>query len=280
MRFNINRHCFLLIWGLLYTTVVCSEPIESGASNTIYFYNPETNINNFVSLKMSFDTFLSKFGNYRFQPFNNKDIFEQQVLKQKKGIYLLSSWHYQYLRTQLDMQPLMVGVSKGVSTQKKVLSVKNNLTKVEQLNGKTIASSGSEQYTKNLLITMLGDNVKTLLSTVKLVLVPKDIDALMAVGFGMADAALTSEKSLDNLQKLNPKQFKQLFVLKKSKNNYLSLAVSPIPLSQNADELLDILEKMGINPDGEVRLRMLGLDGWRRLSPQEQVLLKQGHNGL
>lgn len=279
MRFNINRHCFLLIWVLLYTPVVCSESNKSGASNTIYFYNPETNINNFVSLKMSFDTFLSNFGDYRFQPFNNKDIFEQH-LKQNKGIYLLSSWHYQYLRTQVNMQPLMVGVSKGVSTQKKVLSVKNNLTKIEQLNGKTIASSGSEQYTKNLLTTMLGDNGKTLLSTVKLVLVPKDIDALMAVGFGMADAALTSEKSLDNLRKLNPKQFKQLSVLKKSEKNYLALAVSPVPLSQNADELLDILEKMGINPDGEVRLRMLGLDGWRRLSPQEQVLLKQGHKGL
>ena len=66
-----------------------------------------------------------------------------------------------------------------------------------------------------------------------------------------------------------------------SQQHYLALAALPAKANMDAAALLDILEKMGINAEGEIRLRMLGLDGWRRLSKQEQLLLKQKeHKGL
>ena len=275
----VARLYFLIIWLLFSPLEVWADNIDSQAKDTIYFYNSETNINNFVSLKISFDTYLSKFGDYQFQPFNKKDIFEKSVSEHSHGIFLLSSWHFKSLAEVIDLQPVMVGVINGQSTQKKILSVKLNITDVSALEGKTIACSGSEQYTKNLLREMLGDKNSHILETIKLILVPKDIDALMAAGFGMASAALTTDRSIENLRKINPKLHQSLNPLLVSQDYYLALAA--LPGVANEDELLDILQKMGINPEGEIRLRMLGLDGWRRLSAQEKLLLKQKeHKGL
>lgn len=283
MKVKMTKHCFLLILLLLTPFLAYSNPKGEQNMGTIFFYNPETNINNFVSLKISFDTYLSKFGHYRFQPFDKKELFEAALIEPNHGIYLLSSWHFQSLRNEIDLEPLMVGVFNGQSTQKKILTVKKNISNVMLLKGKTIASSGNKQYTINLLKEILGNANLEILQTVKLILVPKDIDALMAVSFGMATAALTSERSFENLRKINPKQHQGLRPLMESKQHYLALAVLPVLANKdsNSDDLLDILEKMGINSEGEIRLRMLGLDGWRRLSKEEKLLLKQqGHKGL
>ncbi len=276
MKVELTKRCFLFILLLFASSQASSEH-----KDTIYFYNPETNINNFVSLKISFDTYLSKFGHYRFQPFDKKELFEGALFERKHGIYLLSSWHFQFLRNEIDLKPLMVGVFNGQSTQKKILAVKNNITDIMLLKGKIIASSGNEQYTINLLKEIVGDENQEILKTVKLILVPKDIDALMAVSFGMAAAAITSERSFENLRNINPKQHQGLRPLMESQQHYLALVAIPASANKNIDDLLDILEKMGINSEGETRLRMLGLDGWRRLSKQEKILLQQqGHKGL
>jgi hypothetical protein len=268
--------CSVLVVLFIFSAkAIYANEINAEIKGTIYFYNPETNINNFTSLKGSFDSYLSKFSHYLFQPFNDKAIFEKSIAQKNKGIYLLSSWHFQYLPSNIHLKPIMVGVSNGQSTQKKILAVRHSIDNISLLKGKIIASSGGEQYTRNLLREMFGkDNLK-ILSTIKLLLVPKDIDALMAIGFGMATAALSSEKSLENLKNINLKQYKLLKPLLESQQYYLTLAAIPLSSNENNAGLLDILEKMGINPAGEIRLRMLGLDGWRRLSGEEQLLINQ-----
>jgi len=59
----------------------------SNVGSTIYFYNPETNINNFATLKTAFDTYLVNHGGYYFQPFDSRENFEA-VIKEKKAIFI------------------------------------------------------------------------------------------------------------------------------------------------------------------------------------------------
>jgi len=59
----------------------------SNVGSIIYFYNPETNINNFATLKTAFDTYLVNHGGYYFQPFDSRENFEA-VIKEKKRRYL------------------------------------------------------------------------------------------------------------------------------------------------------------------------------------------------
>ncbi|WP_036300417.1 PhnD/SsuA/transferrin family substrate-binding protein [Methylomarinum vadi] len=279
MKVKVSRALLLFVLSLFPSLLLGVEAEGTANYQTIYFYNPETNINNFASLKISFDTYLAKFGHYRFQPFNEKELFETSLLEGKQNVYLLSSWHYQLLSGRLALQPLMVGVYKGRSMQKKILAVRHDISDVSQLSGKTVACSGSKQYTENLLAEMFGTKGEEILKTIKLILVPKDIDALMAVSFGMATAALSAERSFENLEKINQKQFQLLKPLLTSQQHFLTLVA--LPAGSRADtQLLDVLAKMGINPEGETRLRMLGLDGWRKLSEQEKLLLQQqGYKG-
>jgi len=262
---------------IIFTLLLIRSPIshaepEADAAldgNTLYFYNSETNINNYVSLKITFDTYLSKFGAFRFQPFSDKDIFEKTLLEKQDGGFLLSSWHYRILRQKVPITPVLVGVSHGKSTQRKILSAKKQISEVGLLKGGKIASAANEAYTRTILSQILGEKSAEILAQVKLILVPKDIDALMAVGFGMADAALTTEDSLENLSRINQKQYSMLTRLGASEKQFLTLAVVPKKTARNAVALLEILEGMSKAPEGESRLRMLGLDGWRKLTQSE-----------
>jgi hypothetical protein len=269
--------CIRLLALIIFTLLLIRSPIsyaESEAnatlnSDTLYFYNSETNINNYVSLKIAFDTYLSKFGTFRFQPFSDKEIFEKTLVEKQDGGFLLSSWHYRILQKKVPITPVLVGVSHGKSTQRKVLSAKKQINEVELLKGGKIASASNEAYTRTILNQILGKKSAEILAQVKLILVPKDIDALMAVGFGMADAALTTEDSLDDLAKINQKQFSMLTRLGASEKQFLTLAVVPKKTSVNTAVLLEILEDMSKAPEGESRLRMLGLNGWRKLTQSE-----------
>ncbi|QTA87282.1 Uncharacterized protein dnm_033120 [Desulfonema magnum] len=49
--------CVLLFW-------VTAAVFAGANKTTIYFYSSESNINNFKSLKIEFDSYLSSFGNY------------------------------------------------------------------------------------------------------------------------------------------------------------------------------------------------------------------------
>ncbi len=240
---------------------------------TIYFYNPETNINNFASLKKEFDTYLSSFGEYQLQPFSERDTFDKVISEKKDGIFLVSSWHYKRLKETVPMEPALVAVSKNKSTCKRVLSVKKIINNLNLLRGATVASSSSEDYTKNILKKMLGE--KDIINSIKILTVPKDIDALMSVGFGVAAGALTTDSSLEKLAMINQKQHEMLRQLAISEEILLPIAAVPRPSNDNHKKLLRIMKEMGTVTEGKSKLNMLGLDNWKELDESEMKSLEK-----
>ncbi len=239
---------------------------DSNVGSIMFFYNPETNINNFATLKTEFEKYLATQGAYQFQPFNEKNTFEQVISHEKGNVYLLSNWHLKELQKKnIKLKIALVGSSKGNITQSKILSAKIETTDISMLQHSTIASSGTENYTRSLLKQMLGANQQNLIDNINILTVPKDIDALMAVGFGMANAAISAESSLDKLAKINPNQFQQLHTLGKSKASYLLVAATLEAPNQAEQQLLEILKKMSKDESGEKNLRLLGLDEWKSL---------------
>jgi len=77
-RISVLFVCFAI--GLSLAFAAFAEPDKT----TVYFYSSETNINNFKSLKMEFDKYLSRFGTYEFQPFSNREDFGQHNRGLKK----------------------------------------------------------------------------------------------------------------------------------------------------------------------------------------------------
>lgn len=261
---------------LLFVAIGCRDlpaaevdAVSRSVGDTVYFYNPEANINNYVSLKTEFDNYFAGYGKWFFQPFSDKDTFEKALQEGRQGVFLLSSWHYRLLQSSLPMQPILVATSRDKSTQRKILSAKTQIARVDQLKGARIATSGNEVYTHTVIKQIIGEKNQSILDEVKLIAVPKDIDALMAVCFGIADAALTTEDSLQSLQAINPKQFGMLTRLGVSEEQFLTLAVVDKKADAVSRSLLDALQTMSKTPDGANKLKMLGLDGWKKLTQEE-----------
>ncbi len=268
-----------LIAFCLLACVLLLIPTRTFADNTytIYFYNPETNINNFASLKTEFDQYLSSYGPFQFQPFSDRKSFEKFIVGRSDGIFLLSSWHFNQLKKTfpIDMQARLVGISNGKATYEKILTAKNNIISIDLLKGKIVASSGNEDYTKNILMQMHGEGKRDIVDSMKILTVPKDIDALMAVGYGMADSALTTESSLTKLAAINPKQYGFLRSLSKSEEILLPIIATPRQSDEKMRLLITIVEEMGTVLDGKRKLKMLGVDGWKKVEELERMSLER-----
>ncbi|MCX6073832.1 MAG: hypothetical protein NTY39_05885 [Campylobacterales bacterium] len=233
----------ILFLILLFTNILFSDAVK------VYLYTPEINVNNFKSLKTSFDAYLSAFGNYEFQPFNDKETFEK-YLKKTNSIAILSSWHYREIAKRYNLEALLVAQRKGYITDKKILVGAKNIT----LKG-VVTSAYDKEYTNDVLSNITNNKSKEL-SVLK---VPKEIDALMSVGFGMSRFALVSKDSFILLQNINPILAKDLTIYYESDPEYRTiLACNEIDKEEN--KLVDIFKNMGLSDNGKNILNMIGVD--------------------
>lgn len=256
------KRIFTLFFTLFLVLAGSYCPACFGTGVTIFFYNPETNIDNFATLKTEFESYLSNQGNYQFQPFDDKKNFEE-TLNKKGNIYLLSSWHFDALQQQkIPLQIALIGTFKGNSTQRKTLSAKKDIIDFSMLKNATIAGAGSEFYIRSILQQIGGEKYQELADKIKIQTVPKDIDALLAVGFGVANAAISAESSLKKLETINPNLYKQLHNLGYSEKSYLLVAATLEKPGKDEAKLLEILYNMSAKETSQKSLNFLGLDGW------------------
>lgn len=247
---------------------------EAPAGTTVYFYSPETNINNFSALKGEFDGYLAGHGSLRFQPFSDRETFEKVVVEKRPGLYLLSSWHFKQLASQSSLQPVLVGTVKDKTTQKHVLFARKTTAALADLKGQTVASAGTKEYTLNLLKDVLGAENQPLIDSMKILVVPKDIDALMAVGFGMAKAAIATDTGAGKLARVNPKQFEALHSLASGSESLLPVLALPAGADAALNEGAGVFAAMGAGAEGRQRLLLLGLEGMKPLAPEELKSLR------
>jgi hypothetical protein len=261
----------IITFSILTLFSLPTNAIES----TLFFYHPESNINDFRTLKKLFDAYLADDKVYQFQPFDNKDTFESFL--QQDNIFLLSSWHYSNLLKQgyTDLQPVLVGTINGSSTYTKVLSTKKNIKNINKLHKKRIASSGDKSYTNDVLQNM----TKYSKVKFKVLTVPKDIDALMSVLFGMAHGALTARHSLDTLSNLNPKKYRLLRQHAESKAIILPVIVVHKPIMKSSTKkFLTVIENLANSTNGEEILGMLGWDGWQKINSIDSLEMQTLNN--
>lgn len=271
------------VWGIVGILTGCIGIVLAGAflrsvgaapdKIIIYFYSAETNINNFKSLKMEFDSYLSGFGDYEFQPFSDRETFEAHVKDKPHCLLLVSSWHYTNIYQEYALAPVLVGLRNGKSSQKRILVAPENAADPNIVKASQIASASSVPHTINTLAKMFQEDEAS--AAFKILSVPKDIDALMSVGFGMAKSAVITENSLESLKTINPSLYKKLHIVAESEETLLLIVAAPENFVPEAQEIISILQNMVNDPGGEKRMRMLGLDGWRPLEPSDRSKLEE-----
>ncbi|MBF0567142.1 MAG: hypothetical protein HQK89_18105, partial [Nitrospirae bacterium] len=204
------------------------------------------------------------YGNYVFQPFIDKDTFEKYVTSSKDGEFIMSSWHFESIKNKLALADMMVGQYKGRTTQKWVLSSKLEPKDIVKIKGGKVAAATSDEYSRSVLKKMLGEK-GDLIDSTTILIVPKDMDALMSVIFGLADFALTTENSLDTLGTINKNQYDMFNKIVKSKDILLPIVAVRSDNPESVKKLLKITGEMGNNPEGKKVLKLINIDAWKWL---------------
>ena len=265
-RFN-QKGLFLLIFFSAVLIYWLSVPLYATEKIPIYLYSPETNINNFKSLKMEFDTFLSKNGEYEFQPFGSQDVFEKNVKGNGKCVLLLSSWYFCKIRKEFSLKPVLVGIRKGKKYQKRILvsSEKNADLKIAAKG--PVASASNEPYTRSILKLIFQEGNTS--DSVRILTVPKDVDSLMSVGFDMAKAALASETALEKLKNLDTSLYSRLKILAEGNESLLMIVAVPENFEKEAEKPIQLFQEMSNLPDGMNIIKMLDLDSWQLIDSSD-----------
>jgi len=232
---------------LIFSTLVFADSIK------IYLYAPDINTNNFKSIKVGFDDYLSTYGNYELQPFDDRETFEEYLSK-SNAIVLLSSWHYYEIADKYHLQVRLVAQKNGLNTDR-ILLVGQYETPLKGI----VTSAYNSSFTKKVLDILAHSADFSILR------VPKEIDALMSVGFGMSRFALVSKESFSFLQTINPSLTRDLSIYFESEPQY-RMFLATNTLNQETANLTAVFEQMGQSENGKRILNLIGMD---RLTPFE-----------
>lgn len=264
LRYRLCSSCRpVYLLGILVVSLFSYALAE--VNNIISFYNPETDISSFTSLKVSYDTYLSKRTVYRLQPFKDRTTFENLNENKQAPVMLISSWHYHLLDEKLKerIRPALIATQDGATTARKILTTKKTIKSLEDLRGAVIASAADREYTRELMFDLFHDFPPDLVDSIEVLSVPKEIDALMAVAYGVADGAITFERTLQKLGRINANQQSLLQVQAHSKEIMLPLLFVPVTQTAAESKLVQVLKDMPSSQEGRQQLRMIGFDGWK-----------------
>ncbi len=272
MKAPLNLRCFFHgLFSLLVMTSLALDAWAGPGNAKFYFYSSETNINNYKSLKMEFDMYLSKFGPDKFQPFDSRESFQQAIKDRKNCLLFISSWHYANIQEEYGLCPLLVGERDGKNRQKKLL-VSRNSVDLQTAKAGRIASASSIRQTKIVLKEIFGDDVLT--APPNILTVPKDMDALMSICFGTSSlSALTTENSLEKIKKTNPVLAANIKILAETGDSLLLIMCAPREFMGEAEKISQIILKMPSDPVGAKLIKMMGLDGWQKITQSDEKYL-------
>lgn len=246
---------------------VLNNTHQLSSRTKVYFYNPEINTARNLVLKNSWDTYLYQVGHYELQPVDDGESFTKLIHQEQDAAFIMAEWLYASLTSSLglDKQPVelaFVGVKSGSDTYRKILVTNKSALNFENV---TIASSGSKERTRKVLSSIYPEYSEKQLDNMNVLSVPKDIDALMAVGYGLAEMALTTEVGLSKIAHLNEHLYNELLVLRKSEPFKRSVLVIKSNNLELKAALASALSNMNQDPKGQQAMSLLGLDEWKAI---------------
>lgn len=242
------------------------------ADSEFFFYSPQVGTGNLSQLKQVADRFLrSSQTSLSFQPFARFEDLEREFDRHQPAFLIAPEWVAIDHCLGKALRPLARPVRNGKLYDRRALVASRAATGPADIEGGAIAAT--------VPATGLGSSSASLAHfrrqhpDVRVIPVPKDIDALLAVGFGQVDAAFVSMTQLEMLARVNPALTGKLHELGYS-------TASPFPAlyaTEFADDkavagMRTALRSIGENEAGARLVRLLGYDGWRDVAEAEQAI--------
>lgn len=262
-----KQHCRNLAGLIILVLLAIPHVTGSAASVHFFYFNPDSGVNNFASLKSRMDSFLSSHGlAFSFQPFARFQDFDHQVKKHNPSLIFLPDWYLKQDGNAKKFKPFMVPVHQGVTYYRKVLLVgaDSDLT-ISKLAGPTIAMTPVGPAGMTMLNEAIFRKHGLDGNTLNFITTTKDSDALFALALGQVKAALISEDNLQRISKINPNILKTVKTLTVS---------APIPLpilcyaegglsSQDLEKIRTTLLAGKQDKSTAQLMEMLNIDDWQ-----------------
>jgi hypothetical protein len=198
-----------------------------------------------------------------FQAFTRYEDFERQVHIQPPVFMIAPAWVEGPGGSVLGLDLAVVARPQrhGKSTYRKALMTRANIDSIDDLARGAIAATLHSMGSGDPAAVL--DAFHLAAESAKVVPVPKDVDALLALNFGQVDAALVTSEQYEQLARTNPAEAERLRVLAFSSE----VGLPPVFAAAGAnpaerERLRDVLARLREVPDGISVLTMLGFDGF------------------
>ncbi|HWP47241.1 MAG TPA: PhnD/SsuA/transferrin family substrate-binding protein [Candidatus Limnocylindrales bacterium] len=260
--------CLLINFLLLGSTPALGA--DNGAS--IFFYNPDANLKDVSVLKARVGNYLKKTNlSMDFQPFIKFEVMMQQIEARKPSFLIISSWYYPILAQKYPLTPLLIPIKNGQKGYKKVLVTLEDIQDLKELSGKTLATTPLGDNTPELLADNFFKNNPVDISSMKIITVPKDLDALLAVSYKRVNLAMVVPHNIDILKAVNPAVAKIKIIYTSPEILHpLLVVLKDYASAEEIEKIKSIFLKMSESPDGKEVLNLLNYDRW--IVPDEEIL--------
>jgi hypothetical protein len=253
INISTGRACIILIFILVlfFLTAVASY------AQTVIFFDPD-NSSRMVGKALTHGNRFFKKANpsTKFIIITNEAALESEIEALKPQVMIINSQYYSAKKESLSLTPFFVFTSnRATSYNKKLISINKKVTTLDDLTNKVLSLAQSGDY----IFAAIGVNK----GAVKILPVSKDIDAILALKFNQADAALVSDAALVLFSKNMPQDYQQVNVIKSVVGIRHPLIVTTRYSNNSAfiDKLKQLIAAMKNDEDGIKLLQIIQFDG-------------------
>ena len=267
---KITNFILFILMGIILIVSINYKQLKAHRIINIVLYNPDltfahietftTTVTNYLESRSNDDNELA------LEFFRKNEDLETYIAEESPSFAIFSSWYYVNNKKLYDANPLLIASKDHKTYYNKIIYVHkdSDIKQLEDLKGKTLAlaSSGKRDYLYlDKVIFKEEINSK---SSLIVIAVPKDMDALLALVMQQVDAALVTAESYELLKESAPTYLEDIEAF------YISPPI-PMPIlctleenisQETINHIQDVFLTMDENSLGIESMELLQIDKW------------------
>lgn len=252
------REVFLAVAALAISTIQASG---AHAHTKLLFFDPDANQERLLNITELFNDYLvERNSEVVFEPVQAESAFSSRLQEADSKFAIVSSGFLKHAKAQ-DLRPILVPEARNSVYYRKLL-VSMAADATLNLNGKTIAATVTDEQASEVLKGLHARGAQV--DGAFVVSVSKDVDALLALSFGQADAALVTEASIDVLKRINPASATRIHVLAET-NEMLRAPLCEVGVHisrQERDAMVGLINDLVATEHGRSLMQVLSIEKW------------------
>jgi ABC-type amino acid transport substrate-binding protein len=247
------------------TLVVCAlVPVTTSAQTADFlFYSPEFGPGNLGLLTQAAENYFTKSGlSLEFQPFARYEDFRNEVAKRHPPFVIAPHWIEHGEALGIRLTPLVEPIRGGERFDCKALMAGPTIQRAADMENGSVAATLPSPPRQQVYPALRKLRIEH--PGVRVIPVPKDVDALLAVGFGQVDAAFVSIAQLEMLRRVNPNLTRQLHEIGYTEQiPYPRIYATEYASAEQSQRLVAAMLGATATPEGRRLTSILGYDRWQ-----------------